>query len=262
MTPSRINLLGSHYSILNRAAVHSFLEECAQKGKSGYVCVSNVHTTMTGYFDNTYQAITNQSLLSVPDGVPLMWGMQSLGATDQDRVRGPSLMRDMLDRGRSWGAKHYLYGGTPESLERLKKTIEVQYPGAIIAGAESPPFRPLEAINDWDEIAKRINATGAHFIWVGLGAPKQERWMYRQRNAVKGIMFGIGAAFDILPGVVPDAPQLMQRMGMEWLYRFYKEPKRLWRRYVFNNPAFLVLWAAQWTSGKIFARSDRISGIY
>lgn len=249
--PQRINLLGSHYSVLPRANVHAFLEQCAKENKPGYVCVSNVHTTMTGYFDPSYQEITNKSLLSVPDGMPLVWGMKSLGAHEQDRVRGPSLMRDLLDRGRSWGAKHYLYGGSEKNLARLKKTIEQQYPGADIVGAESPPFRPLEEIRDWDDIAKRINATGAHFVWIGLGAPKQERWMFRQRNAVKGIMFGIGAAFDILPGAVPDAPELMQRFGLEWLYRLYKEPRRLWRRYLFNNPAFLVLWGMQWARKKI-----------
>ncbi|MGZ3695651.1 MAG: WecB/TagA/CpsF family glycosyltransferase, partial [Bdellovibrionota bacterium] len=128
----------------------------------------------------------------------------------------------------------------------------------VIVGAESPPFRPLEEIKDWDETAKRINASGAHFVWIGLGAPKQERWMFRQRNAIHGVMFGIGAAFDILPGAVPDAPQIMQKCGLEWLYRLYKEPRRLWRRYLFNNPAFLMLWGWQLFTAKIFNRSHLV----
>lgn len=234
--------------------MHTFLESAAQSHQSGYVCVSNVHTTMTGFFDSSYREITNQSLISIPDGLPLVWGMRSLGAENQDRVRGPSLMRDLLDRGRTWGAKHYLYGGSPQALQALQGTIAQQYPGVQIVGAESPPFRPLEEITDWDQIAARINATGAHFVWIGLGAPKQERWMFRQKNSIKGVMLGVGAAFDILPGRVPDAPQWMQNSGLEWLYRLVKEPARLWRRYLFNNPAFLVLWAGQWVVAKIFRR--------
>ena len=248
----KISVLGSHYSAVPRAAVHRLLLDAAKAGHSGYVCVSNVHTTMTGYFDPCYREITNQAFLAVPDGVPLVWAMRSLGEPGQDRVRGPSLMKDMLDQGRAHGIRHYLYGGTPEVLAKLQATIAEKWPGAQIVGAESPPFRPLEMITDaeWDESARRINASGAHFVWIGLGAPKQERWCYRQRNSVKGIMFAIGAAFDLIPGVVPEAPAFLQAIGMEWAYRLFREPKRLWRRYLFNNPAFLMLWA-----GQLFARA-------
>ena len=251
--PARLNLLQSSFSVLPRAAVHTFLEARAQAGGGGYVCVSNVHTTMMGYFDSSYREITNGSLLSVPDGVPLVWGMRSLGAGAQDRVRGPSLMRDLLDRGRAWGAKHYLYGGSPAALAALRRVIAAEYPGALIVGAESPPFQPLESVAeaDWAAAAARINASGAHFVWIGLGAPKQERWMWRQRSAVKGVMLGVGAAFDLLPGVVPEAPEFLQKLGLEWLYRLAKEPRRLWRRYLFNNPAFLVLWGWQWLGAKL-----------
>ena len=219
----------------------------ALAGRPGYVCVSNVHTTMMGYFDPAYQRITNEASYAVPDGLPLKWAMRSLGAAEQDRVRGPSLMRDLVDLGRAHGLKHYCYGGTSEAVRQLKETLEREYPGCLIVGAESPPFRPLEAITaaEWEDAAARINQSGAQLVWVGLGAPKQERWMWEQRLRVKGLMLGVGAAFELIPGRIPEAPMLMQNLGLEWLYRFLQEPKRLWRRYIFNNPAFLLIWGTQ-----------------
>jgi len=247
MEQAKISVLGSHYSCVDRAAVHRVLLSAALEKKPGYVCVSNVHTTMMGFFDPTYQAITNGALLAVPDGLPLVWAMRSLGVRGQDRVRGPSLMRDLFDLGRASEIRHYLYGGSPEALRKLQDALLSAYPGAQIVGAESPPFRPLESISpeEWQESADRINRSGAHFVWVGLGAPKQEKWMWEQRGRVNGIMFGIGAAFDLISGVVPEAPGFLQAIGMEWAYRLFREPNRLWRRYIFNNPAFLVLWTVQ-----------------
>jgi len=247
MQPGKISVLGSHFTYAPRAAVHLGLFEAANNRTKGYVCVSNVHTTMMGVFDPAYQAITNEALYAVPDGMPLVWAMRSLGAKAQNRVRGPTLMRDLFDLGRPHGFKHYLYGGSPEALRKLQDTLLGQFPGSLIVGAESPPFRALEETSDqeWRESADRINKSGANFVWVGLGAPKQEKWMWRQRKSVNGIMLGVGAAFDLIPGVIPEAPAWLQHLGLEWAYRFFREPKRLWRRYLFNNPAFLVLWCGQ-----------------
>lgn len=235
-------------SMVPRRDLHKILLAQALQGASGYVCVANVHTTMMGFFDPSYRAITNAATFAVPDGMPLVWAMRSLGAKSQDRVRGPTLMRDLFDQGRTANARHYLYGGSPAAVQDLKETLLREYPGAQIVGAESPPFRPLDQISEkeWAEAAARINQSGAHFVWVGLGAPKQEIWMGKQRGAVRGIMLGVGAAFDLIPGRIPEAPALMQALGLEWVYRFFREPKRLWRRYLFNNPAFLLLWGAQW----------------
>lgn len=247
---SRISVIGCRYSMVSRQEVADLLLRRGIEGAGrpgGYVCVSNVHTTMTGVMSKTYRDVLNGSLLTVPDGVPLVWAMRSLGAEGQDRVRGPSLMRQIFDQGRRVGAKHYLIGGAPAALEALRKTLQENYPGAEIVGAESPPFKPLESTTEEElaEQAKRIGSSGAHFVWVGLGAPKQERWMWRQRNAVNGIMLGVGAAFDLIPGRIPEAPLAMQKLGLEWLYRFWREPRRLWKRYILNNPAFLVLWGGQ-----------------
>ena len=201
---SRIAIIGSNYTLMSRSEMVGTLLSDAHQGKSGYVCVSNVHTTMMGFFDRNYQAITNQSQYSVPDGVPLVWAMNAMGAS-QDRIRGPSLMRDLCDQGRASGLKHFLYGSSPKTLGHLKQYLENQYPGIQIVGAVSPPFRALTEA-EMKSAAEEINASGANILWVGLGAPKQERWMFAQRNQVKPIMLGVGAAFDLLPGIVPEAP--------------------------------------------------------
>jgi N-acetylglucosaminyldiphosphoundecaprenol N-acetyl-beta-D-mannosaminyltransferase len=249
----RIDVVGSKYSVIQKEAAYQHLLDHAINGGSGYVCVSNVHTTMTGYFNADYQKITNDSLLSVPDGVPLVWAMKSMGAQNQDRIRGPSMMKDLARLGVEKNIRHFLYGGSPTTIAKLKSTLEKNYPGIQIVGAESPPFKPIEEITkkDWQEAADKINAANPHFIWIGLGAPKQEIWMYRQQHEVKGVMFGIGAAFDLLAGNIPEAPMALQRLGLEWAYRLFKEPKRLWRRYVLNNPLFLVLWLFQLVSFRI-----------
>lgn len=244
-------------SVMNRSEIEGRLIQEALEGRSGYVCVANVHTTMTGFFDPSYREITNSSSYSVPDGMPLVWAMRSFGAVGQDRVRGPSLMKKMLFLGQEKQIRHFLYGGSPKTLEALQKKIREDYPEAQVVGTESPPFRPLSEYSeqDWIEAAERINATRPHFVWIGLGAPKQERWIWEQRFRVRGIQFAIGAAFDLIPGIVPEAPQWIQSLGMEWMYRLVREPRRLWKRYVFNNPAFLVLWFFQWIRARLFRRS-------
>ena len=240
----RVAVLGSLYSVVGFGEMVERILRDAQARRSGYVCVGNVHTTMTGFADEEYRRITNMSAYSVPDGQPVRWAMRLLGAKEQERVRGPSLMKAVCDRGRGPGLRHYLYGASPAALEALVVALESAYPGIQIAGAESPPFRPLSD-EETRAAVERINASGAHVLWVGLGAPKQEFWMWNQRDKVKPLMLGIGAAFDLLAGKIPEAPRWMQAIGMEWLFRLVREPRRLWRRYAFNNPAFVVLFTLQ-----------------
>lgn len=251
--PVRVKVLRTLYSLLPKKEVHELLIGRAEAGGSGYVCVWNVHTTMMSYFDPDYERIGNESLLTVPDGLPIVWAMNLLrdsGTERQDRVRGPSLMREICEAGLKFGAKHYLYGGSPKALEELQKVLKESYSGIRIVGAESPPFRTLTQ-EEMQKAADRINVSGAHFLWVGLGAPKQERWMYAQKDKIRPIMLGVGAAFDLIPGLIPEAPSWMQTLGLEWFYRFCKEPRRLWRRYLFNNPAFIVLLLGQWMRQKL-----------
>ncbi len=252
----KISVLGSHYTLQTQTQIYESILAAALARKNGYVCVANVHTTMMGVFDSAYRRITNAATFAVPDGMPLVWAMRSLGAKDQDRVRGPTLMRDLCARGREAGLKHYLYGGSPAALQSLRQKLESLYPGLQIVGAESPPYRPLDEISlpDWQRAAEKINASGAQLVWVGLGAPKQEKWMWEQRDRVQGMMVGVGAAFDLLAESIPEAPLGMQRLGLEWLYRLYREPRRLWRRYLFNNPAFLLLWGGQWLRERIYRK--------
>ncbi|RYZ94053.1 MAG: glycosyltransferase, partial [Proteobacteria bacterium] len=198
----RVSIVGSGYSMLTRDEVHRALLDDALARRPGYVCVANVHTTMMGYFNPAYQRITNEAAYALPDGLPLVWAMKSLGVASQDRVRGPTLMRDLVDLGRAHSLKHYFYGGTSEAVKALKAQLEKEFPGCEIVGAESPPFRALDAITpeEWEAEAARLNQSGADLIWIGLGAPKQERWMWKQRNRVQAPMLGVGAAFDLLSG--------------------------------------------------------------
>lgn len=257
-TMTRILIIGTKFSLLQREKVKQFLFEHAERARGGYVCVSNVHTTVMAKFDSFYRAIQNDSLLTVPDGVPLVWAMNMLRHSQvtesQDRVRGPTLMREMISEGRARSVKHYLFGSRPETLQALRETLVRQYPGVQIVGAESPPFRPLTA-EEQQSVARRINESGAHFVWVGLGAPKQERWMFENSRKINAVLLGVGAAFDLIPGRIPEAPRWMQSMGLEWLYRLCKEPRRLWKRYLFTNPVFVASFSLQLLRNRLFSQS-------
>ena len=242
--PRRISLLGSSFTRLSFDEVVAATIEKAQRREPGYVCVSNVHTTMMGFFDSSYRKITNESTFSVPDGQPIRWAMGLAGGYRQERVRGPSLMRVICDRGRTHGLRHYLYGGSPEALTALEEKLKHHYPGILIVGAESPPYRE-PTLDETRATVERIHSSGANIVWVGLGAPKQEKWMWDRRQEVQAMMMGIGAAFDLLAEKIPEAPPWMQVLGLEWFYRFLREPRRLWRRYIIYNPLFLVLISAQ-----------------
>ena len=179
--------------------------------------------------------------IATPDGVPLVWALRWTGHPEQQRVYGPELMKKALVESKRLGWKHYLYGSSEETLGRLQDAISDFSPDAEIVGAVSPPFRELSAAEQ-EEALERIRASGADVVWVGLGMPKQELWMHSVKQSLPGVaMLGVGAAFDFLAGTVKQAPAWMQRSGLEWLYRLIQEPRRLWRRYIWNNPAYVVL---------------------
>ena len=254
---SRYLIARSKYSAVPYSKVVESLVELAQKRISAYVCVSNIHTTMMGYFDPKYREITNQSTFSVPDGMPLRWSMCLLGASDQDRVRGPSLMRDLCASGHKHELKHFMYGSSEENLKLLEQKLREENPNITISGMESPPFRELSSEEE-EAALERIRNSGANVLWVGLGAPKQERWMWRHKGKLSMPVLGVGAAFDLLSGRIDEAPRLLQWAGLEWLYRFMKEPRRLWKRYLFNNPVFMVIFFIQ-LMRKYFFRTSYIS---
>ena len=206
----------------------------------GYVCVCNVHTVMAAREDPELRAALLSSSLNVPDGQPLVWAMNALGHSLEDRVYGPELMARACARAASTGQRFYLYGGRDQgALDQLALNLRTRFPGVMIVGGYSPPFRPLTG-EEQAVIAAEINESEADVVWVGIGVPKQEKWMAMLRPQLEApVLIGVGAAFDFHAGLVPQAPPWMQGAGLEWSYRLAQEPRRLWRRYLRYNPRFV-----------------------
>jgi N-acetylglucosaminyldiphosphoundecaprenol N-acetyl-beta-D-mannosaminyltransferase len=207
-------------------------------GESRYIVAANVHVVMTGYWDRAYQQVLNKADLVTPDGMPLVWALRLLGSKKQTRVYGPDLMLAWCDRSSNLGYPIYLYGTTAETLENLSTNLKQKFPNLAIAGSYSPPFGNNNQI---EEDLNRIQASGAKVVFVGLGCPKQEYWMAQAQGKINVVMIGVGAAFDFHSGQVAQAPRWMMKLGLEWLYRLIQEPQRLWRRYLINNPSFVIL---------------------
>lgn len=223
------------------------------------VAVCNVHSVMSARRDSALRDAIADADVATPDGQPVVWAVRALSRTPQPRVYGPELMRRAAGHG---GLRHYLYGSTDNTLRLLADRLRVEHPGIEIAGVHAPPFRPMSDA-ELDEDAARIRASGANVVWVGLGMPKQELWMRQMRERLPATsIVGVGAAFDMIAGKVRQAPALIQRMGLEWLFRLVQEPRRLWRRYAWNNPAYVVLATRQIVTTRLSRsrRPDRIAG--
>jgi N-acetylglucosaminyldiphosphoundecaprenol N-acetyl-beta-D-mannosaminyltransferase len=220
------------------------IQTWAEARNSSYIVAANVHVVMTAYLQRQYQKIVNQAALVTPDGMPLVWALRLLGIKGQTRVYGPDLMLAWCDRAAQLQMPIYLYGGTEPMLEKLRHNLTQQFPGLAIAGSYAPPFRSLTAEEELEDV-QRINDSGAAVVFVGLGCPKQEEWMARQQGKITAVMIGVGAAFSFHSGEVAQAPRWMMKLGLEWLYRFSQEPRRLWQRYCINNPAFVILFGWQ-----------------
>ena len=221
-------------------AVTTILEATGEReptrGRTVHLC--NAYTLSLAARDAEYRAILNASDLNLPDGMPLVWVARGLGLDEvQDRVYGPSLMQAVLEDDAP--TRHFLYGGTTETLDRLEQHIAQTYPDAKVVGVESPPFRDLSPA-ELDDTAERIAAAGADVVWVGLGTPKQDRVVHDLARRVPATFVAIGAAFDFLAGTKPQAPGWMQDRGLEWLFRLGSEPRRLWKRYLVGNTVFLT----------------------
>jgi N-acetylglucosaminyldiphosphoundecaprenol N-acetyl-beta-D-mannosaminyltransferase len=199
---------------------------------------------MEAYDAPEYQGMVNRAHLVTPDGVPLVWSLRMLGHSDASRVYGPDLTPELLRAAAAHEIPVAFYGGSPGVLETLVETVGMEFPGLRVVYAKSPPFRPLTAEED-DEIVRALRASGARIVFVGLGCPKQERWMAEHCSRLDAVLLGVGAAFDFLTGAKPQAPRWMMRLGLEWLFRFATEPRRLWRRYLKHNPRFLLLFSLQ-----------------
>ena len=205
---------------------------------------ANVHMVMEGVDDPTFLEVTNTADLVTPDGMPLVWALRLLGEPTAERVYGPTLTLHVCKAAADAGIPIGLYGGTPESLKAFRAFLHHQYPGIRVACSIAPPFRPPTPEEDEADV-QTIMDSGARILFVGIGCPKQEWWMYHHRERLPLVMLGVGAAFDFHSGRVRQAPAAMQRLGLEWLFRLIMEPGRLWKRYARQNPRFVWLFAQQ-----------------
>lgn len=232
------NILGVNIAAINMEWLLKYLTENIDNIKGDYICVSNVHTTVTSYEDDSYRAVQNGGLMAIPDGGPLSTVVQKRGYKNMSRTTGPSLMGEVFKISAEKGYRHYFYGSKEETLELLNQKLNQNYPGIQIAGMYSPPFRPLTKEED-KAVIERINETKPDFVWVGLGAPKQEKWMAAHQGQINGLMIGVGAGFDYYAENIKRAPMWMQRSNLEWLYRLMQDPKRLFKRYLHTNTKFI-----------------------
>ena len=232
------NIMGVNLAAIDMEWLVDFTKRYIKELSGDYLCVSNVHTTVLSYDDKDYCAVQNGGIMAIPDGGPLSSVGRKRGFPEMKRTPGPDYMREVLEISAAEGYRHFFYGSTEETLGKLKQAIELHYPGTIVAGMYSPPFRPLTEEED-EEVIRMINESDADFVWIGLGAPKQELWMAAHQGKIKGLMVGVGAAFDYEAGNLERAPMRMQRMNMEWLFRLFQEPKRLFKRYLYTNTKFI-----------------------
>lgn len=232
------SILKTNINVTDMDKTITYITDNLEELRGDYICVSNVHTTVMAFRDESYRKVQNSGAMALPDGQPLSIVSRRRGYSEAQRVPGPDLMPAILHLSEEKGYRHYFYGSTPETLEKLRKVLLDRFPKLQIVGMYAPPFRPLTEEED-QEAVRQINESGADFVWVALGAPKQEKWMYEHRGRVNGLMIGVGAAFDFIAGTVRRAPMWMQKLCLEWVYRICQDPKRMFPRYVSTNFAFL-----------------------
>lgn len=232
------NIMGVNIAAINMEWLMSYIDQNLSDIKGDYICVSNVHTTVTSYEDASYCAVQNGGLMAIPDGGPLSSVGQKRGYKDMARTTGPSLMGEIFEISAKKGYRHYFYGSKEETLKLLQEKLTEHYPGIQIAGMYSPLFRLLTEEED-KAVIGRINETEPDFVWVGLGAPKQERWMAVHQGKIDGLMIGVGAGFDYYAENIKRAPEWMQKSNLEWFYRLMQDPKRLFKRYLNTNTKFI-----------------------
>lgn len=238
--PFTNRILGVNIAITNMQDTVKLIVEQIHELRGEFICLSNVHTTVISQKDEEYRKVQNSAFLALPDGSPLSLVQRLRGYRMAEQVAGPDLMPSLWKATENTELSHYFYGSTQETIEALEKKLRKDYPELKIAGMEAPPFRPLTEVEDEQAVA-RINESGADIVWVGLGAPKQEKWMYEHRDKINALMLGVGAGFDFHAGTVKRAPAWMRNHYLEWLYRLIQDPKRLWKRYVQTNGKFLLL---------------------
>ena len=244
--PETAAVLGVPLALTDYEQALEWLDGMVDGRERGYVCVCNVHTVMAAREDPALRTALAGSSLNVPDGQPLVWAVNALGHGLEDRVYGPELMARACARAAESGQRFYLYGGRDQgALFQLALNLRQRFPGIKIVGGYSPPHRPLTH-GERTAITEEINHSRPDIVWVGIGVPKQEKWMAQMRPVLEApVLIGVGAAFDFHAGLVRQAPPWIQNAGLEWAFRLAHEPRRLWRRYSRYNPRFLAAFARQ-----------------
>ena len=235
----RFRVLGVLVTCNDWRAVMKKILLWAEQNESRSVGICNVHVCVTGYQDIEFQKLLNQNDINTPDGAPIAWLLRRKGVKGQVKISGPDLMWRLCRQAAKKRIGVYFYGSKPETLEALIGNLKEMVPG-LKCYFESPPFRELTDVEKTEAI-ERINASGAGIVFVGLGCPKQERWMAEHKGKINSVMIGVGAAFDFYAGAVSRAPRWMSNAGLEWLHRLFSEPKRLWKRYLVTNSLFCWL---------------------
>ncbi len=210
----------------------------ASKHDKKYITFCNVHSLVTGIYNKDHQNNLNLSHLVTSDGMPIVWTIRKLGRTKQERINGPDFMWKYCEIAEKNGHKVFFYGSSEMTLLKLESRLKQAFPRLQIAGFYSPPFRELTD-SEVLEIYKRLNESNANIVFVGLGCPKQEQWMNIHHKNLNAVLVGVGAAFDYQAGTIKRAPIWMQEFGMEWLYRLFSDPIRLWKRYLVTNTIFI-----------------------
>ncbi len=245
--PPSVPVLGIPLALTDYDETLRWMDAMVAAGERGYVCVAATHTVMEAKEDPELREAVLQSTMTLPDGQPLVWALRRLGHPLPSRVYGPELMARACARGAETGRKMYLYGGRDQgTLVQLALNLRQRFPGVCIVGGYAPPFHELSGA-EREAIAADINRSGAELVWVGIGVPKQEKWMRTMRPSLDAaVLLGVGAAFDFHAGRIPQAPSWLQELGLEWAFRLVQEPGRLWRRYVRYNPWFVTSFAREW----------------
>jgi N-acetylglucosaminyldiphosphoundecaprenol N-acetyl-beta-D-mannosaminyltransferase len=242
-------ILGSRIDATSYESATRQIMQWADQRRSACIHAANVHMIMEAYDRRNFQALLNNADLNTPDGMPLVHMLRRLANPQQQRVYGPTLMLHVCAAAAQSGTAVALYGGRPEVLAELQKRLLILYPALQIAFAESPPFISAQELAS-DELVERITTSGARILFVALGCPKQEWLVYHLRTRLSMPMLAVGAAFDFHAGAVAQAPRWIQKLTLEWLYRLWQEPRRLWKRYAWNNPRFIILAGWQYLRGE------------
>jgi N-acetylglucosaminyldiphosphoundecaprenol N-acetyl-beta-D-mannosaminyltransferase len=236
----RVDVLGVGVSAVSLRGALAEIERWVKEGEQHYVCVTGVHGVIESQQDPELREIHNRSGLTIADGMPVFWSGRFAGSREIERMRGSDFMLALCQLAADRGWSHYFYGGAPGTPELLAERLRSRFPQLRVAGLYSPPFRALSEEEN-DAIVEEIRRSGADLVWVGLSTPKQERWMAANVERLgAAALLGVGMAFDVHAGLLPQAPRVIQNSGFEWLYRLWNEPRRLWRRYLYANPRFLI----------------------